>query len=432
MVPKTIKKPEECDLILQLFTFNVRSKSQKKFIDRASWDKNVTNNPKFYEQRDSGQLLGCLTHDSRDVLEKQNRKIPYLDNISLSPTLCNITRDVWTDKKDRNRVLCAMDLLDTDAGKRVRELIKAGSNISCSMSTKATQDGEKYYIQELLGVDLTYRNDLDSTIIKVNFSEDENADDSQFSLSQPDPEGHPDVINFNFCARVLSADEVTKLEFEDANFSDNSGSDDNTTDTEENVADVSASEANTDDFIDEEDYSWDIPDEELDTLEAFSLKEFLRESDFPPYISLNRRVNEVIRMAKQLKPAKFEEKKAVLRNYIEQFVNNYVVASMNTPNSKFNIMLGLRLGQYCKDRQPAIKLQRALTRYKMQIKSQGYANKAVSKEVNENNRAVLQEIFNYINDRIGSKASQVKLDKKGNVINNTNAKEDKKNSVKKL
>lgn len=429
MVPKTIKRPEECDLILQLFTFNVRSKSQKKFIDRASWDKNVTNNPKFYEQRDSGQLLGCLTHDSRDVLEKQNRKIPYLDNISLSPTLCNITRDVWTDKKDRNRVLCSMDLLDTDAGKRVRELIKAGSNISCSMSTKATQDGEKYYIQELLGVDLTYRNDLDSTIIKVNFSEDENADDSQFSLSQPDPEGHPDVINFNFCARVLSPDEVTKLEFEDANFSDNSGSDDNTTDTEENVI---ASEANTDDFIDEEDYSWDVPDEELDSLEAFSLKEFLRESDFPPYISLNRRVNEVIRTAKQLKPAKFEEKKAVLRNYIEQFVNNYVVASMNTPNSKFNIMLGLRLGQYCKDRQPAIKLQRSLTRYKQQIKSQGYVNKAVAKEVNENNRAVLQEIFNYINDRIGSKASKVKLDKKGNVINNTNAKEDKKNSGKKL
>jgi len=91
-----------------------------------------------------------------------------------------------------------------------------------------------------------------------------------------------------------------------------------------------------------------------------------------------------------------------LRTYLEQFISNYIVAAQNIPNNKFNIMLGLRLNMFVRDRKNAILLQRMLVRSRQQMTKQGFITKEVSANINKSFQSIMRDIYEYVDGQIKS------------------------------
>jgi hypothetical protein len=132
----------------------------------------------------------------------------------------------------------------------------------------------------------------------------------------------------------------------------------------------------------------------------FSFKDYLRESDLAPAMALQKRVNEVINSARAMEQKKIDKKKYVFQSYIEQLISSYIVAVTNMPNSKFNLMLGLRLNKYVEDRKPILEFQRNLNRYRQQMKTQGFANKDLSNKIQTGSSILIRQMMNYVNKQL--------------------------------
>jgi len=154
------------DVTIQICDFKTRSKSANKLIDKDSMRK-VVSSEAFKKSLELGRILGLATHKSRYELD--NPQIPMEDQILTSPYLANCARKVWIDEST-DTLMGEFDLLDTKYGKLIRGMLKRGIMIPVSMSVSATADNDKYYIEDLLGVDFTERPDLNARIDKVNFS----------------------------------------------------------------------------------------------------------------------------------------------------------------------------------------------------------------------------------------------------------------------
>ena len=102
-----------------------------------------------------------------------------------------------------------------------------------------------------------------------------------------------------------------------------------------------------------------------------------------------------------------KENKTFLRRYISEYINEWILVSINQPNSDFNISLGLRLTEYCKNRAPMRDLQMALRRAKSQIESNGSLTKEVQSKLNLEFQNVLSEIYDYINEKVNNEDKRI-------------------------
>lgn len=155
------------DVIIRITDFFTKSRSASKLIDKNSVKK-VINSERFKVNLSMGRILGLATHKSRYEVDDQH--IPLEDNILTSPYLANVAKRVWIDES-KDCLMGEFDLLDTQYGRLIKDFLKKGIMIPVSMSVSATADNDKYYIDDLLGVDFTMRPDLNAAIEKVNFSE---------------------------------------------------------------------------------------------------------------------------------------------------------------------------------------------------------------------------------------------------------------------
>ena len=155
------------DVTIQICDFKTKSKSAGKLIDKPSMEK-VINSEKFKTSLKMGRILGLATHKSRYEVADPN--IPMEDQILTSPFLANCARKIWIDNS-KDALMGEFDLLNTTYGNLIKDMLKKHIMIPVSMSVSATADSEKYYIDDLLGVDFTERPDLNASIQKVNFSE---------------------------------------------------------------------------------------------------------------------------------------------------------------------------------------------------------------------------------------------------------------------
>ena len=155
------------DLTIQVCSFNTPSKSAHKYIDKQSV-KAVLASEKFKENLKKGRLLGLFTHKDRYTVDDKN--IPFEDNIATSKFLCNCCRNMWIDEQ-RNALMGDFDLLNNEYGNLLRDMYKKGIMMPVSMSVSAHADNSKYYIDDILGVDMTQRPDLEAEVVSVSFSE---------------------------------------------------------------------------------------------------------------------------------------------------------------------------------------------------------------------------------------------------------------------
>jgi len=155
------------DLTIQVCSFNTPSKSAHKYIDKQSVE-TVLNSERFKENLKKGRLLGLFTHKDRYTVDDKN--IPFEDNIATSKFLCNCCRKMWIDEQ-RNALMGDFDLLNNDYGNLLRDMYKKGIMMPVSMSVSAHADNSKYYIDDILGVDMTQRPDLEAEVVSVSFSE---------------------------------------------------------------------------------------------------------------------------------------------------------------------------------------------------------------------------------------------------------------------
>lgn len=193
------------DVTIQITDFFTPSRSANKMINKESVKK-VINSDRFKTNLEMGRVLGLATHKSR--YEDADPNIPMEDQILISPYLANVARKIWIDES-KNCLMGDFDLLDTQCGRLIKDLLKKNVMIPVSMSVSATADNNNYYIEDLLGVDFTCRPDLNAKITKVNFSEKD-------SLNEYERDG-----KHYFSFSTMLSNDTCKV-----NFSDNNNDDD--------------------------------------------------------------------------------------------------------------------------------------------------------------------------------------------------------------
>lgn len=156
------------DVTVKVCDFKTPSKSAGKIIDGSYMIAHVISDDRWQKKLRDGHVLGLFTHKGRQPREQIN-EIPYEDNMAISPYLCNVTKDVWVDN---NELYAGINIFkDMEYGKLLMDMLSKGINVPVSMSVKAHADSNKYYVDDLLGVDFTFRPDLAAEVINVNFSE---------------------------------------------------------------------------------------------------------------------------------------------------------------------------------------------------------------------------------------------------------------------
>ena len=430
------------DITVKVCDFSTPSKSAHKIIDGAFFQNNVLDSAKWQDKLKRGQVLGLFTHKGRQPRE-QIREIPYEDNIALSPYLCNVAKEVW---RDGDSLFAGLDLFDNrEYGALLKDMLKRGMNVPVSMAVRAAADMNRFYVKDLLGVDFTFKPDLEAEIVRINFSETDDSssqDDvfcyfsyfpedndvylgSRLSVSEPKiydmskpvdfsdntyeiflpPEKYPQLeeLNIKFSRdetlvngmmpiRIRDVDSLNSAqrnfitEFDSTFFTVNDRSNKPMVGCIEDDEEVET-------FSDEklEEIFWDTP--EID----FSLQLYLQELKLAPHQVLKKRILEVIRWVSANNQDKVAKASPTIKSYIDTYVLKWVHDTLNNPTEHFNLMLGLRLMNYNINRTDLVDLQRNLNRCKQMLLQSGSMQPALQTTLNHSYRKVIDGLYDYIN-----------------------------------
>jgi hypothetical protein len=350
---------ETYDIKSVLFHIGEKGKTSHKAINYNSFLETF-NKPVIQQRLKDGLLMGLLTHFERD--KARSAHIPHHDMVMRDPDLCNILRKVTV--KD-GVVYGYLDLTDTEAGKRVKALWKQQVKLGVSISTELVERDE-FFIKDFYGVDITTRPEFDTPIVEGNFSERTGRADSCFE---------------GFQLGCITADPTETVL---GDFSE-----------------VKPEEKSESKFKDFSESKKEAPQKD------FSVREYLRERQKKPAMVLKARIKDIILYLRMSRAALVRENKTFLRRYISEYINEWILVSINQPNSDFNLSLGLRLSEYCKDRAPMRDLQIALRRAKAQIEGNGAISKDVQSKLNLEFQHVLNEIYDYINSKVDNEDKRI-------------------------
>ena len=440
-----MKNAGDYDITVKVCDFKTPSKSAHKIIDGQFFKTNVLSNAKWQEKLKRGQVLGLFTHKGRQPRE-QIKEIPYEDNIALSPYLCDVAKEVWCDG---DSLFAGLDLFENkEYGALLKNMLQRGMNVPVSMAVRAAADMNRFYVKDLLGVDFTFKPDLEAEIVHLNFSEsDTDADtddvfcyfsyfpedndvtlgerfsdephiysftDNSFSEDSYEiflpPEKYPMLQELDF---KFSKDETlvngmipirirdfSSLNTNQKNFLsevDSSFSERNTQQPDEQptFGFVDTDEEDIETFSDEklEEIFWDTP--EID----FSLQLYLQELKLAPHQVLKKRVLEVIRWVNTTNQDKVAKASPTVKSYLDTYVLKWVHDTLNNPTEHFNLMLGLRLMNYNIKRTDLVELQRNLNRCKQMLLSSGTMQPALQTMLNHSYRKVIDGLYDYINEQ---------------------------------
>ena len=348
---------DKYDIKCILFHIGEKGKTSHKAINYPSFVETL-NKPVIQQRLKDGLLLGLLTHCDRDKARQSH--IPHHDMVMRDPDLCNILRKVTT--KD-GVVYGYMDLTDTEASKRVRSLWKQGCKLGVSISTELVEKDE-FFITDLLGVDITLRPEFDTPILEGNFSE-----------LQPNQKLDTEYKGFSVGEFTVDSSETVIA----GDFSEG----------ESDVSNVNFIQLDT------------------DKPEDFSVREYLRERSRKPAQVLKARIRDVIAFMRMSRVKAVQDNRTFLRRYILQYVNEWVMASVNDPKNDLNIAVGLRLTEYCENRRPMRELQLQLKRARSQITSTGAMSRDIQSKVNTAFSDVMKEIYNYINSKVNNEDKRI-------------------------
>ena len=349
--------PTTYDIKCIIFKEGVPGKTSGKSIDLPSFIR-MMQDPKIQQRLHDGLLMGLLTHDGRSRARQGG--IPHHDWVMKDPDLCNILREVTV--KD-GTVYGYLDLTHTSAAERFKSLWRQGCKVGVSMSTELHEGSDRFYIDEIFGVDITTRPELSSPIVEANFSE-----------------GSPERLDSNYNSKLQIGNfsvDPSETRIEDVHYGDFS---------EKPVAKTSKS-------------GFDTENQNSD----FSIREFIRERQRVPAMIFKQRVREVIQYARLSRSKTFNENKTILRRYLLEYVNEWITRSLSDPKNDMNIALGLRLSEYCKDRMPMRNLQRYLKRAKQQMANGGSMTRDVQTNLNKAFSEMMGQIYDYINVKVGDK-----------------------------
>lgn len=436
---------DKFDITVKVCDFHTPSKSAGKIIDGLFMKTNVLGNKKWRDKLSRGQILGLFTHKGRQPQEQMNA-IPYEDNIAISPYLCNVAKDVWTEN---DALYAGLDVFeDLKYGKILKDMLSRGMNVPVSMAVRATSDFQRFYVKDLLGVDFTFKPDLEAEVIQVNFSESGEEeegiyqfsnilgeDDIHFSdkfkseletmsYSAATPIGNPfeeheiflkpekfkelDRLNFRYSKDETMVDgkipvkikDVSKLNNEQRRFISENDSDFSVVDSGpagEDIHDISGSM-----------FSYKEHTEDGFSELAFSLQQYIQELKLSPHQVLRKRIMEVIRWVSSNPQDRVNAQTSVLKAYIDTYMMKWVQDVLNHPEEKFNLIVGLRLTAYNINRKVLIDLQRSLNRTKQSLMSTAVMPPYLQKGVNHAFQSCLQGIYDYINEKCSGSGHRLK------------------------
>jgi len=133
---------------------------------------------------------------------------------------------------------------------------------------------------------------------------------------------------------------------------------------------------------------------------AQSINQYMREMKFQAYRILMIRMNDVIQWCKSHDQDEISTNINILKSYIDGYVYQWVLASMNEPKSDFNLILALRLNRYCKDQTSVRQLQRNLRLIRQQLISRGAITPDYQKRLNESFNLVMAQLYDFIDERL--------------------------------
>jgi hypothetical protein len=426
-----MKNLNNFDITVKVCDFKTPSKSAHKVIDGSFFRSNVLRNPKWQQKLADGLVLGLFTHKGRQP-DLQRKEIPYEDNIALSPYLCNVAKDVWVDG---DSLYAGLDLFEKrEYGALLKDMLQRKMNVPVSMAVRAASDFNNFYVKDLLGVDFTFKPDLEAEIVHVNFSETESDPEDVFCYFSYEPTEGDIVFNNNIIEPTkkifdmgfstenyeifIPPEKYRQLEELDFKFSRDETlvngmmpitirNMDNLTKAQQDFisefdssANFSTSEPNIQDNQDDD--ITIFSDEKLNELFLdpeidFSLQQYLQELKLAPFQVLKKRVMEVIRWVSSNNQERVAKASPTLKSYLDTYILKWVHDVLNNPTEKFNLMLGLRLTNYNIDRRDLIELQRCFNRSKQMLLQNGVMQQSIQTSLNYAYRKVLSGLYDYIN-----------------------------------
>lgn len=139
-----------------------------------------------------------------------------------------------------------------------------------------------------------------------------------------------------------------------------------------------------------------------------SLKDYIRESTYPPYRILKDRINEAVNYVKFTRERIVYSNMKFIKSYISSYIKRFAGECMK-PENNLNIALGLRLDEYVKDRSIVRELNMALN----QAKSEMSMNKAMMVSTQKRLNVAYSELMAEIIKYIEVKANRRKIDMGG-------------------
>ena len=169
-----------CQVKAILFRKGEKGKTTHKSINVQSF-KDLVYSDEYKAKLDEGKLLGLFTHLGRSDARSNN--LPHCDNVAAHDHLCNILRGI---EEDDDCIYGCFELVDTDAAKRFKDLVKMGVDIGVSISTELVEGADEFFIKKFHGVDFTLEPEFSSKMVSYNFSAKDASGKTRINVQSPD------------------------------------------------------------------------------------------------------------------------------------------------------------------------------------------------------------------------------------------------------
>ena len=196
----------------QLCDFDALLPNGKK-MDKRSMEK-ILESTDFQERMRTHDMMGTISHKMRwDVEEskKKSDKLPQSDLLFLNGEAANCTEKLWIED---NKLICELQVLHTGLGKRVEDTIKL-DKIYPDVSMVVRQDivGDTIILKDFIGVDFTFNPALQTELLGA-YSKSVDASVNTYAkfMVNPDSDTTSILVTNSKCEIIEDEEKTDSLE----------------------------------------------------------------------------------------------------------------------------------------------------------------------------------------------------------------------------
>ena len=355
-----------------------------KYFNKKSMER-ILNSADFKERLKSHDLMGTVSHkfrwdkqgeDTKNMLErKQVPILPQSDLMVEKGIAANCCIDVYLEG---DSLIADLQVLESmDLGKKIKSMIEIDKVTPEVSMVVAEGEGpnDTIDILDFYGVDFTFLPALQSKLLST-YSKSNSY--MNFMLDSDSSDIRPNAVSVNCYSKFLGfVDEVPELE----------------------------------------------NDPELNDINCYSIREFIRVRDRKPMQALMFILNDIKNYINATKPEMLNKVKGLVMEYLTSYLFSKITQILNDPETKMvNLNLILGLNRFCSS-QAMTEFQRVANLILRQKKSLGYIDKRSQELLAQATSKLIMSIFDWILKGVSDEKKEVfhptvsKSDKNGEVKN---------------